>query len=192
MLDEDDDVPPFDPIKVALFAALLGTMGFAAWRLCRVPAAPRVAAGSKNYRGLFTPRSAAPPAAPEPAPALAEPPAEPASSIGMLEVDDEMRAPKPAPEPEPAPVSAAAAPSEPPPRPVAVIKAAVVPRKAARPFNQPRLNSGAFSRLNGGAGVGFSGSAMGGGGAAPTAAVASSAAVIPGLPDLSAIPGIGR
>lgn len=175
MTYQDDDVPPLHPGKVALFVALLGLIVFAGWRFWRAQqAVAAVAEASKDYRKLFPARSAEPP--PPPArPVIATP--APVSGIGMLRIDDDMRAPKPAP-------AAAPPPPEPEKAPPAVAvkaeAAAAAPVKPAmKAFNQPRLNSGAFSTLNGGSGVGFSGGAMSGGGAAPAAAVPPA---IPGLP----------
>lgn len=178
ILDQpEEDEPPLDPKKVVLFVVLLAMIGFAGWRFWRATkAVADVAEASKDYRKLFPARSEeAPPAAPPlPKPLVAA--EAPVSGIGLLQIDDDMRAPKRAPAPAPAP------PPEPtPPPPAATVKAeAAVPVKPAKKaFNQPRLNSGAFSTLNGGSGVGLTGGAMSGGAAAPAAPVLPA---IPGLP----------
>jgi hypothetical protein len=156
MSQEDDDVPPLDPKKVAVFVILLGMVAFAGWRYWRASrAVAAVAEASKDYRKLFPARSAEAPV-PEQKPVAASGPG--VSGIGMLKIDDDMRAPKKAPpsaEPPAAPPQAEA-----PPAPVASA-AAKPPQKT---FNRVGLNSGAFSKLNGGSGIGFSGSSAGGGG----------------------------
>ena len=161
----NEDENPLDPKKVALFVILLVLIAFAGWRYWRArQAIAAVAEASKDYRKLFPARSMEePPPAPKP---LAAPGA-PVSGIGMLQVDDDMRAPKRAP-------AAAPAPAPDPPQaeapPVPVVKAAAVApvKPAPKEYNRRGLNSGAFSRLNGGSGIGFTGgSSSGGGGSAP-------------------------
>ena len=173
-MPEDDDDAPLDPKKVILFVMLLAMVAFAGWRFMRARAAvAAVAEASKDYRKLFPARSAEVPVeAPKPV-VTAE---APRSGIGMLMVDADMRAPAPAP-------AAAAPPPQAPPAaepPPAVQVQAAAPKAAPKTFNRKGLNSGAFSGLNGGSGVGFSGSAMsgGGGGSAPAPAA-------PAMPDIS-------
>lgn len=178
MSDHNDDVPPLDPVKVTLFVLLLGGIAFAGWRFYRAQSAvAAVAEASKDYRKLFPARGAETPA-PPPKPMIAA--EAPVSGMGLLKIDDEMRAPKPAP-PEAEPPAPAAEPVEAAPAPV---KAAPAPpaKPARKAFNQPRLNSGAFSGLNGGAGVGLSGGALGGGGGAAPPPAAPAMPAIPGLP----------
>ncbi|MCM2305397.1 MAG: hypothetical protein NDJ72_11885 [Elusimicrobia bacterium] len=176
-MSDYDDVPPLDPVKVAVFVLLLGGIAFAGWRFYRAQSAvAAVAEASKDYRKLFPARGAETPAPPPKPLAAAE---APVSGMGLLKVDDEMRIPKQAPpeaEPPPPaeePAAAAAAPAKAAP--------AAPARPARKAFNQPRLNSGAFSGLNGGSGVGLSGGGLGGGGvsAPPPAA--------PAAPDLSGL-----
>ena len=162
--------------KVALFVILLGMIAFAGWRYWRArEAIAAVAEASKDYRKLFPARSREePPPAPKPLVAAEAP-----ASGMMLKVDDDMRAPRrdpavvqaPAPDPPQA---------EAPPAPV-VKAAAVAPVKPAQKnFNRRGLNSGGFSRLNGGTGIGFSGgSSSGGGGTAPVTPVLPA---VPGVP----------
>jgi len=169
-MSQDDDAPPLDPKKVAVFVIMLGLIAFAGWRYWQGRAAvAAVAEASKDYRKLFPARSTeAPPPAPKPVFTTAAP----VSGIGMLKIDDDMRAPKPVPA---APPPQAEAP------PVVAVKAEPV-RPARKAFNQPRLNSGAFSGLNGGSGVGFSGSAMSGGGGGAAAPANPALPEIPGMP----------
>lgn len=175
MAYQDDDVPPLHPGKVALFVALIGLVAFAGWRFWRAQqAVAAVAEASKDYRKLFPARGAEPPPPPV-RPVVAT--QAPVSGIGMLKIDDDMRAPTPAPASEPPPPEPEEAPPEVAVKVEAAAPAPVKPAKKA--FNQPRLNSGAFSNLHGGAGVGFSGTALSGGGAAPAAPVLPA---IPGLP----------
>lgn len=175
MAYQDDDVPPLHPGKVALFVGLLGLIAFAGWRFWRAQqAVAAVAEASKDYRRLFPARNAEPPPPPV-RPVIAS--QAPVSGIGMLKIDDDMRAPRPAPAAEPPPPEQEEAPPEVSVKAEAVAAAPVKPAKKA--FNQPRLNSGAFSTLNGGSGVGFSGGALSGAGAAPAAPVLPA---IPGLP----------
>jgi len=165
-----------DPKKVALFVILLAMIAFAGWRYWRArQAIAAVAEASKDYRKLFPARSMEePPPAPKPLVAAEAP-----ASGMMLKVDDDMRAPKRAPAEVAAPVPDPPK-AEAPPAPV-VKAAAVVPVKPAKKdFNRRGLNSGGSSRLNGGAGIGFSGgSSSGGGGSAPTT---------PALPTVPAMP----
>jgi translation initiation factor IF-2 len=181
MSDHNDDVPPLDPVKVAVFVLLLGGIAFAGWRFYRAQSAvAAVAEASKDYRKLFPARGAETPA-PPPKPMVAA--QAPVSGMGLLKIDDEMRAPKPAPAEEPPPPAAPAEEAPPPPRAAAPAAPAKPARKA---FNQPRLNSGAFSGLNGGSGVGLSGGSLGGGGgAAPSPAA-------PVLPDIPGLPAAGK
>ena len=171
----NDDENSLDPKKVALFVILLAMIAFAGWRYWRArQAIAAVAEASKDYRKLFPARSMEePPPAPKPLVAAEAP-----ASGMMLKVDDDMRAPKRAPAAAPTPVPDPPQ-AEAPPAPV-VKAAAVVPVKPAqKDFNRRGLNSGGFSRLNGGAGIGFSGgSSGGGGGSAPTT---------PALPTVSGV-----
>lgn len=154
MTDEEDEVPPLDPKKVALFVILVGMVGFAGWRFWRAQkAVAAVAEASKDYRKLFPTRSSAPP------PAAAAPAATGAPTSGMmLQVDDDMRVPKPA----APPLNTPEAPPEAPPEAeaktaIAVKEDMAAPAKPApKAYTRPKLNSGAFSGLNGGSGVGFS------------------------------------
>lgn len=185
MSSQDDDVPPLDPVKVTVFVLLLAAIGFAGWRFIRAQSAvAAVAEASKDYRKLFPARSSE---APEPPPQRVEGQTV-KSGMSLLQVDDDMRAPTPAPAPTPQP------PKEEAP-PAAVVEAKVQAAAPVRPmrkaFNQPRLNSGGISGLNGGSGVGLSGGGLagGGGGGAPTPApgsvdpaAAAAALNIPGLP----------
>ena len=169
---DEPEVPPLDPKKVFLFGVLLAMIVLAGWRYWRAQkAVAEVAEASKDYRKLFPARSSDAPPAPPPMPRPLAPAEAPVSGIGMLKIDDDMRQTKPAPE---------AAPPEAPPQPEApavAVKADPVPapKPAKKAFVQPRLNSGAFSGLNGG--TGLSGGSMGGGGAAAPAAPA-----IPAVP----------
>jgi hypothetical protein len=148
----DDEVPPLDPVKVALFVLLLGGIAFAGWRLLRAQAAvAAVADASKDYRKLFPARASALAApSPQAGPVVVEAP----PSGMMLKIDDDMKIPKTAPAAEEAPppaaaeakVEAAVAPS-----PVVAPPAPIAP--AAKAFVQPKLNAGGMSRLNGGAGI---------------------------------------
>ena len=183
-----DDDAPLDPVRVTLFVLFLAGVGFGAWRLyVGRTAVAAVKEATKDYRKLF-PSRADEVAPPVPATVIA---AAPQKSGMMLKIDEDMKPPKPEPaapppakEPEPAPVSAATA------------KTMAAPKKpGAKPFNPKGLNSGAFSRLNGGGGVGFSGGNSGGGGGAPAADgkggadAAAAADAMKGL-DLSKIPGM--
>ena len=170
----DEDVPPLDPKRVAVFVIMLVMIAFAGWRYWQGRAAvAAVAEASKDYRKLFPARSAeATPSAPKPVFTTGAP----VSGIGMLKIDDDMRTSKPVP---------AAAPPQAPPQaeapPVveAQAEAAAPVKPARRAFNQPRLNSGGYSGLNGGAGIGFSGSAMSGGsGSEPPAVDPAAAAAV--------------
>ena len=169
-----EDEASLDPKKVALFVTLLGMIAFAGWRYWQArEAVAAVAEASKDYRKLFPARTVeAPPVETKPVVAAEAP-----ASGMMLKVDDDMRTPRPAPKVDP--------PTAPPPEPTkaeapaAVVKAAVpgVVKPASKSFNRRGLNSGSFSRLNGGAGIGFSGGASsGGGGSAPTTPAAPPAA----------------
>lgn len=180
-MSQDDDVPPLDPKKVAVFVIMLGMIAFAGWRYWQGRAAvAAVAEASKDYRKLFPARSAeAPPPAPKPVFAAAAP----VSGIGMLKIDDDMRAPKPVPA---APPPQAPPQAEAPPVVEAKAEAAAPVKPARKAFNQPRLNSGAFSGLNGGSGVGFSGSAMSGGGGGAPAPANPALPEIPGMPAVPA------
>lgn len=169
ILDQPDEpeVPPLDPKKVFLFGVLLAMIVLAGWRFLRAQkAVAEVAEASKDYRKLFPARSPDGPPAPPPAAKPIVTAEAPASGIGLLKIDDDMRQPKRAP-------AAETAPPEAPPQPQApaiAVKAepAPAPKPAKKAFVQPRLNSGAFSGLNGGAGL--SGSMSGGGTAAPAPA----------------------
>lgn len=198
ILDQDvEDLPPYSPVKVTVFVLLLGMIAFAAWRFLRASAAvAQVAEASKDYRKLFPARVAEVPA---PAPAPVATTAAPASGMAMLKIDDNMRAPKLTPPPAaplPSEPPSAAPPESEPPKSAPPVAAAPVKApaldspKANRPaqklFNQPRLNSGAFSGLNGGAGVSISGPGMGGGGGNAAPAAAPAMPVIPGLPAVPA------
>ncbi|MBI2386812.1 MAG: hypothetical protein HYV14_12510 [Elusimicrobia bacterium] len=176
ILDQpEEEVPPLDPKKVFLFGVLLAMIVLAGWRFWRAQkAVAEVAEASKDYRKLFPARDLEAPPAPPPLPKPLVPAAAPASGIGMLKIDDDMRQQAP-PSAEPpavadAPVEAAAAPA-----PVKAAETAPAPKPAKREFVRPRLNAGAFSRLNGGAGL--SGGSMGGGGTAAPAAPA-----VPAIP----------
>lgn len=149
MLQDDDDVPPLDPKKVALFGMLLGAIVFAGWRFWVAHQAVKaVAEASKDYRKLFPSRTEE---VEEPEPPRALPAgARTQSGIALLKVDDDMRQPK-----------AVRAPAikreEAPPPPVETAPAAAAkPQPKAVP--RPKLNSGAFSGLNGGSGLTFGGS----------------------------------
>lgn len=181
MSSQDDDVPPLDPVKVTVFVLLLGAIGFAGWRFVRAQSAVNaVAEASKDYRKLFPARASE---APEPPPQRVEEPTV-KSGMSMLQIDDDMLTPKRVP--------ATAAPEPPKEEPVPVVEAkvqAAAPVKPARKaFNQPRLNSGGLSGLNGGSGVGLSGGGMSGGGGAPAPA-AGAAPALPDIPGMPAIPG---
>ncbi|MBI4060155.1 MAG: hypothetical protein HY403_01865 [Elusimicrobia bacterium] len=149
----DEEVPPLSPWKVAIFVLALGLGACAVWSFWRTRAVAIVAA-PKDYRKLFNARSMEREPPPKPVAAAVAP----VSGIGMLRIDDDMRAPKPL------------AASEPPPAPSRVEAAPAAPAKPAKKtFGRPRLNSNAFSGLNGGAGIGYSGRTIGGGGSAPAA-----------------------
>ncbi len=157
MIEEEDEVPPLDPRKVAVFVLLLGLVAFAGWRYWRARAAvAAVAEASKDYRKLFPARSME---APAPPPKRIVAAGAPVSGIGLLKIDDDMREPKPAPAVEPA----AAPPPETPPVAAVKAEAAAPVKNVKKEFKRPRLNSGAFSGLNGGSGVGFSGRTVSGG-----------------------------
>jgi hypothetical protein len=149
---DDDDVPPLDPVKVALFVLLLGGIAFAGWRLLRAQAAvAAVADASKDYRKLFAARAPAV-AAPAPRTTIAVVDAPPSGM--MLKIDDDMRTPKPVPA---APVeekpAAAEAKIEAPVVAPAVLAAPAPVVPAAKTFVQPKLNKGGMAGLNGGAGI---------------------------------------
>jgi len=183
ILDQDEEeIPPYSPVKVAVFVILLGMIAFAGWRFLRAQAAvAEVAEASKDYRKLFPARGAEQAAAPEPKPVVTTP--APASGMAMLKIDDNMRAPKPAPAAEAPPPPQAPPQAEAPPAAEVKVQAAAPAKPAQKLFNQPRLNSGAFSGLNGGSGVAISGPGMGGGGGKTVpAAVAPALPAIPGLP----------
>lgn len=152
MLNDDEDVPPLDPKKVALFGMLLGAIVFAGWRFWTAHQAVKaVAEATKDYRKLFPARSEE---VPEPEVPRALPGgARTQSGIGMLKIDDDMRQPRavraPAVEKEEAP--------PPPPAATVRVEAAANPQPKAVP--RPKLNSGAFSGLNGGSGLTFGGNA---------------------------------
>ncbi len=185
MSSQDDDVPPLDPVKVTVFVLLLGAIAFAGWRFMRAQAAvAAVAEASKDYRKLFPARSSE---APVPPPQRVEGPTV-KSGMSMLQIDDDMRTTKPVPAaavPQPPKEEAAPVPTV-----EAKVQAAAPVKPARKAFNQPRLNSGGISGLNGGSGVGLSGGGLaGGGGGAPTpapgsvdAAAAAAALNIPGMP----------
>lgn len=158
----NEDENSLDPKKVALFVILLGMIAFAGWRYWRArQAIAAVAEASKDYRKLFPARSMEePPPAPKPLAA----PGPSVSGIGMLQIDDDMRAPKRAPAVVPAPVPDPPQ-AEAPPVPVVKAAADTPVKPAQKDFNRRGLNSGAFSRLNGGSGIGFSGGSSGGGSA---------------------------
>jgi len=151
MLEDDDDVPPLNPKRVALFGAFLALIVLGGWYIWRTQSAIKeVAEASKDYRKLFPARTEATTApAPKPVPANAPP----VSGIGLLKIDDDMRAPKRV------PAAARAPETQPEPPPVAAVQAepAAPASPVKKSFARPNLNSGAFSGLNGGAGVGFSG-----------------------------------
>ena len=154
-LDQDDDqVPPLDPVKVALFVFLLCGIAFASWRFLRAQAAVGAEVeASKDYRKLFQPRSAGVPEAP-PRSLISAADSSPASGM-MLKIDDDMRAPRPveaAPVEQKAPVVEVKA--EAPGPPPVVLPAAPAPiAPAVKTFVQPKLNSGGLTGLNGGAGI---------------------------------------
>ena len=156
-LDQDDDqVPPLDPVKVALFAILLCGIAFASWRFLRAQAAVAAEAEAeapKDYRKLFQARSGGVPEAP-PQSLISVADSSPASGM-MLKIDDDMRAPKPvevAPVEQKAPVVKVEA--EAPAPPPVVLPAAPAPvAPSAKTFVQPKLNSSGLARLNGGAGI---------------------------------------
>lgn len=181
--DGSDDVPPLDPKKVIVFVIMLGMIAFAGWRYWQGRAAvAAVAEASKDYRKLFPARSTeAPPAAPKPVFTTAAP----VSGMGMLKIDDDMRAPKPVPA---APPPQAPPQAEAPPVVEAKAEAAVPVKPAMKTFNRPRINSGGYSGLNGGAGVGFSGRGMSGGGGGAAAPAPDNPALpnIPGMPPVPA------
>ena len=184
MSSQDDDVPPLDPVKVTVFVILLGAIAFAGWRFVRAKSAvSAVAEASKDYRKLFPARASE---APEPPPKRVEGPTV-KSGMAMLQIDDDMRQPKPS------PAAASKPPKEtaPPPAAAAEVKvqAATPVQPGRKAFNQPRLNSGAFSGLNGGSGVGISGGGMSGGGA-PAPAAGGAAPAMPDIPGMPAIPGL--
>ena len=126
---------------------------------------------AKDYKKLFSARSAAPIAVPAPVPVLPPEPAVAAqSSLGMLKIDDNMRAQPPA-----ARLAAAPAP-EPPleaPAPEPVLTQARPAAPAKKSFAPPRLNTAAYSSLNGGAGIVMSGGGRLSGGAAPSVSTAA-------------------
>lgn len=185
--EAEEGLPPYDPVKILVFAVLVSMVAFAGWRLMRAKkAVAAVAEASKDYRKLFPSRGAE--ALPEPPKPVVAAPAAPSSM--MLSVDEDMKV-KPA--PRPVAEKPAAAPPEAPPVAAKAVVAAPA-KRGSKAFNQPRLNSGAFSGLNGGSGIGFSGGQGGGGGAPPAAAgtpdaaaAAAAAAAVPGMP---AIPGV--
>lgn len=175
---EDDEVPPLDPKKVAVFILLLGMIAFAGWRYWRAQAAvAAVAEASKDYRKLFPSRSAEPPP-PPPQPVVTA--AAPVSGM-MLQIDADMRAPKKVPP--------AAPPEAAPPAAVAKVEAPAPVKPAKKAFNQPRLNSGGFSGLNGGSGITYSGRSLSGTGAPAAPAAANPAApAMPNIPGMPAVP----
>jgi hypothetical protein len=182
-MSQDDDVPPLDPKRVVVFVLLLGMIAFAGWRYWQARAAvAAVAEASKDYRKLFPARSSEAPA-PPPKPVLST--EAPVSGIGMLKIDDDMRAPKPAPPSAEPPAALPQAPPQAEAPPVAIEKAvAAAPVKpVSKTFSRPRLNSGAFSGLNGGSGIGFSGTATSGGGGG-----GSAAPKVPAIPGMPAVP----
>jgi hypothetical protein len=184
MSQDDDDVPPLDPKRVAVFVILLGMIAFAGWRYWQARAAvAAVAEASKDYRKLFPARSTEAPA-PPPKPILAT--EAPVSGIGMLKIDDDMRAPKKAPPSAEPPAALPQAPPQAEAPPVAVEKAAPV-KPVSKTFSRPRLNSGAFSGLNGGSGIGFSAGTAGGGGGGVKGAAAPAVPAIPGMPAVPAM-----
>ncbi len=178
---DEDEAPPLSPVRVTLFVLFLAGLAFGGWRMYIAnKAVADVAEASKDYRKLFPSRAQEAATAPAPIPIVSE---VPAKSGMMLQVDEDMKPPKPEPKaPEAAPVEA------PPPvaAPAPVVKAAAPAKPQPKAFNQPRLNSGAFSGLNGGSGIGMSGGAAGGGGGkAAVPAGAAPAAAAAGMPDLS-------
>ncbi len=175
MIEQNDDVPPLDPAKVAVFMLLLGLIAFAGWRLWRTQSAVTAAASvAKDYKKLF------PAHVKETPPNSVRRTTAPGSSIGMLRIDDDMRAPVPV---------LATAPAV-PAAPAKAVPAQLV-QPARKAFNQPRLNSSAFSRLNGGAGISYSGRATSGSGTPPVTNSATPALPdIPGMPVLPDIPGL--
>ncbi len=180
MLEQDDAAPPFSPVKVTIFVLLLGLIAFAGWRFLRARAAvSAVAEASKDYRKLFPARvEKAPEPPPKPAAVAA-----PVSGIVLLKIDDDMRAPKPpAPSAEPPPPTIAA-----PPVAAAKVEAAAPAKPAPKEFKRSGLNSGAFSRLNGGSGIGYQGRTLSGSGSAPPAANPAAPAP-PNIPGLPAVP----
>ena len=186
--DDDEDVPPLDPKRVAVFVLLLAMIAFAGWRFLRARAAVNaVAEASKDYRKLFPARSEE----------RTEPPVKRVtttqetvvSGMGMLKIDDDMRAP--------APARAQAAEPPPPAPPEAPPAVAVKYDAPAKPqpkaFSQPRLNSGNRSGLNGGAGIGYSGRTMSmNGGSPPAAAQPTKDPAAPAMPDMSALLGVPK
>ncbi len=170
----------------------------------RKAAALKAATEVKDYKGLFTQRGTEPQPIADPNALPATKPSPYATSSIMLQVDPDFKAPVVVKSTEPAPPVAAAAPEPAKPQP----KTVAAPAKPAyKPFVKPSLNSGAFSRLNGGSGMGMSGGGMsgGGGGAAPAPgapggdpnAAAAAAAIgaagaggapgAAGMPDISAM-----
>lgn len=178
---DDEEVPPLSPVRVTLFVLFLAGLAFGGWRLYLAnKAVADVKEASKDYRRLFPSRAQEAANAPAPIPAVSE---VPAKSGMMLQVDEDMKPPKP----EPAAPPPAAEPAPPPVEaPAPVVKADAPAKPAPKAFNRPKLNSGAFSTLNGGSGIGISGGVAGGGGgktAAPAGAAPAAAAA--GMPDLS-------